>query len=115
MSYILLYHLYCNPSLRKARQQIFSHSYFKEVGLSFDQRDEKECLFPDWYPQEDVNQRTMEHAVRISNVTKLDIDRTIRSLVREFEESGAHHTLLQPLPEKERDQNCCFGLRSGVH
>ncbi|KAK0435244.1 hypothetical protein EV421DRAFT_1908722 [Armillaria borealis] len=60
-------------------QEIFSHSYFEEVGLSFDQRDENQYLFPDWYPQEDANQRNVERAVRISNVTSFDMDRTIRA------------------------------------
>lgn len=54
-------------------------------------------MFPDWYPQEDVNQRNVERAVRISNVTSFDMDRTNRSWVREFEESGAHHALFYSL------------------
>ncbi|KAK0494560.1 hypothetical protein EDD18DRAFT_1355295 [Armillaria luteobubalina] len=85
----------------RVRQQIFSHSYFEGVGLSFDQRDGDEYLFPDWYPQEDVNQRNVERALRISNVTSFDMDRTVRSWVREFEDSGAHHTLFYSLYPKK--------------
>ena len=51
MSYNLLYHFFCIHSSHQARQEIFSHSYFEEVGLSFDQRNEHQYLFPDWYPQ----------------------------------------------------------------
>ncbi|KAK0193118.1 hypothetical protein F5146DRAFT_532274 [Armillaria mellea] len=99
-------HPWCDPVERQAqigfldiwqalwiRQQIFSHSYFKEVGLSYDQRDEDQYLFPDWYSQEDVDLRNVERAVRMSNVTSFDMDGTTRGRVREFESSGAHHTL----------------------
>ncbi|KAK0237469.1 hypothetical protein EDD85DRAFT_951655 [Armillaria nabsnona] len=40
-------------------------------------------------------------AVRISNVTSLDMDHTIRSCVREFEESAAHHALFYSLYPKK--------------
>ncbi|KAK0444595.1 uncharacterized protein EV420DRAFT_1648699 [Desarmillaria tabescens] len=63
-----------------------------EVVLSFDQRDEG-YLLPDWYPEEDVNQRNVNRAVRISNVTSSDTAHTIRSWIRDFEESGLHHVL----------------------
>ncbi|KAK0220589.1 hypothetical protein IW262DRAFT_1036751 [Armillaria fumosa] len=85
----------------RVRQQIFSHSYFEGVGLSFDQRDEDEYLFLDWYPREDVNQRNVERVIRISNVTSFDMDRTVRSWVHEFEDSGAHHTLFYSLYPKK--------------
>ncbi|KAK0203337.1 hypothetical protein DFS33DRAFT_1330210 [Desarmillaria ectypa] len=72
-----------------------------EVVLSFEQRNEDEYLLPDWYPEEDVNQRNVKRAVRMSNVTSFDVARTIRSWIRDFEESGPHHVLFYSLYPKK--------------
>ncbi|KAK0435259.1 hypothetical protein EV421DRAFT_2039195 [Armillaria borealis] len=86
----------------RTRQNIFNYPYFREIGLTFEQRDKNEYLLTDWYPGEDIDQRDVKRAVLISNVANIDIARPIRGWIRDLELSGPHHVLFNSFYPKEK-------------
>ncbi|PBK60690.1 hypothetical protein ARMSODRAFT_1090142 [Armillaria solidipes] len=86
----------------RTRQNIFNYPYFREIGLTFEQRDKDEYLLPDWYPEEDIDQRNVKRAVLISNVANIDIARPIRGWIRDLKLSGPHHVLFNSFYPKEK-------------
>lgn len=96
----------------RTRQNIFNYPYFREIGLTFEQRDKNEYLLTDWYPGEDIDQRDVKRAVLISNVANIDIARPIRGWIRDLELSGPHHVLFNSFYPKEKFD--CIVDKNGI-
>ncbi len=70
MLYDSLYHFFRVQSFRQARRKFFNHPYSREIGPTFE-RDKDEYLLPDWYPEEDIDQRNVKRAILISNMSQI--------------------------------------------